>query len=213
MRVTCLIGVFLVGIVGLAQSRQQESLLRQRVSSIHLSTANVDDTLISLAKKYNVPVGNEVSSRRTRDSIGPSTQMELKNSTVEEILNALLKSHPDYRWHLADGVINISSSSASEPLLDTVIQEFEVKQQTIAEIKKALAERPEVQSVLSETNTEFQELTIMPGGNVEAPGKYSFTLRNASVRQILNCLILQTEGHYWTLVRLGNNKQLWIIAR
>jgi hypothetical protein len=206
--------VLIVGVVGLAQSQQQkQSLLGQRVSSIDLSTANVDETLISLAGKYNVPVGNEVSSRRSSGSVDAGFQLELKNATVEEILSLLLKNHPDYHWQLADGVINISSDSAPEPLLDTVIGQFEVKQQTIAEIKKDLAERPEVESVLSETNTEFQELTILPGGNAEALGKYTFTLQNASVRQILNRLVLQTEGHYWTLVRLGNNKQLWIIVR
>lgn len=212
IRVTCLIGLFLVSVIGLGYGQQQnDSLLRQRVASIDVSATNVDATLISLAAKYNVPVGNEVSSRKSSES--PQYQLELKNSTVEEILKVLFRNQPDYRWQVMDGVLNVSSSSTFEPLLDTVIGEFEVKEQTVSEIKKTLAERPEVQFTLSQTNTEFQELTILPGGNAEAPGKYTFSLHNANVRQILNRLILQTEGHYWTLVRLGNKKQLWIIVR
>lgn len=178
-----------------------------------LGSKNISEVLTSLAEKYNVPIANEISKRTASECATPASRLELKNATVEEVLNTIFEKRPDYHWQIADGVISISSISEPEPVFDTVIAEFSVKDRTVSEIKKALAERPEVQFVLSQTNTEFQELTILPGGNAEAPGKYTFTLHNATVRQILNRLILQTEGHYWTLVRLGNNKQLWIIVR
>lgn len=211
MRVLFLISVLLISL-GTAAAQERPDLLRRHIPSIKLGSKTISEVLTALAEDYDVPIANEISNETTKDATSSSVS-ELKNAQVEEILTTLFANRSEYRWQLTDGIIRVSSLSESEPLFDTVITDFCAKDQTVSEIKKALAERPEVQSVLSETDREFQEFTILPGGNAEPSGKYTFALNNATLRQILNRLILQTKGHYWTLVKLGNNKQVWIIVR
>lgn len=124
MRIISLIGLLLLGSVVHGQVAE-ESILKKTIPSIELCKGSRSEVLASLAETYKIPIGDEVSSPSTTETSSFADHCHLKSATVQEILDTLLKGRPDYHWQVADNVINISSFSTPEPLLDAVIPKFD----------------------------------------------------------------------------------------
>jgi hypothetical protein len=180
---------------------KKATYLDQKIPLTEVSRENASEILFKLASKFGVPIGLGVST--VEDNQPDGTETRIKAQTVKEVLDAVTTIHPDYIWSESDGVINVSARFQVDPLLDLVITDFNVEEKTVVEMKRMLSDKLAAELSTASLGIKISELaftrTAVPGN----PTKYSFSLRNKTVREIMNHIIRVTAAKYWTIVRWG----------
>lgn len=205
--------VLLIAIYGslLGQNITQDPL-KQRIVPAAIAKENIHQVLGALASNYTVSIADELPAEGSRVFDKHAPCLVIRDGTVADVLDAVVACKADYRWELVNGVVRVFSISSSDPLLDTVIEDFDIKEKTIGEIKFAIAETPEVRSTLLQLGCVMRELELVPGPLNENARRLSFSLHNVTVREILNHIIKAHGGKYWSVVKWGeNDRNLWIV--
>ena len=75
----------------------------------------------SLAKtkaqsNFNIPIGLEVSSADDL-SITKSITIDIKDGTLEDVLQSIMNHNPLYSWEIRDNVVNVFPQEANRDLL------------------------------------------------------------------------------------------------
>ena len=192
-----------------AQDRQI-GVLERRVAAIQVSSSNFHEVLGKLVYKYDVPIGIEVPPLDD-PPISTNVTIDIPNGNVRQVLDAVTTVAPHYTWKDVNGAINIVPIADKEPLLDVLIKDFRAADLTTDEISCAITESPEVKAALSEFGLRRNDTDIIPSGKPKNPKRYSFRLRDVSVRDALNYVIRTTDNRYWVLYRLGPRRQYFTI--
>jgi hypothetical protein len=160
-----------------------------------------------LASKHNVPIGIEIVPEETNERSDEGLQINVKDGTVKEALDAFVQIYPYYKWEEVNGVINISPKIEPDPLLETMISNFEVKQKNAAEISEAITKLPEVEIALRNDGLEAKRLTLLKSKPYDQWPKLSFTVQDKTVREILNHIIRTQNCKYWAVSRWGRSQK------
>ena len=215
--------IILANAISLGQSSTKNHLvllanpLEIPVSSLEVCDNKVGNVLATLASQYKVPIGVEVQLEKYDVEPQNAACLTVKNGTIRSVLKAITTLFPNYEWKETNGVINITYKNGLEeknPLLDAVINHFEVNQASIDDIKSIILQKSEVQANLNNSGFEVHEPALLPQLNYDTSSKFSFAMDNKSVREILNYIIGNTRNKYWSAVRWGeykDKKYLWII--
>jgi len=177
------------------QASQPPTILSKPVAAFSVRGVCLIDSLLTLGQQEQIPLGIEYVSR---EALEKPIGKEFHNTTVGEIVQALLGGGKGYTWRVRDGVLNISHKSVATGkgnLLDRVLPEFEISKCPIRTASAALYFalyrnlHPEVTGYAGDFD---------PGNpdNVGGP----LALRNAPVRHILNLL-----------VSAGDKKSAWVV--
>ena len=94
-----------------------QDLLRMPIDNLDLEAANIGLLLSEFASKQKVPIGLEVSPEDNLLHAKPM-RLQIKNATLADALNSIVKQNPLYTWKVQDEVVNVFPVEAKgDPLL------------------------------------------------------------------------------------------------
>ena len=117
-----LLPLLMMSSVRSAPGQDQSNRARQQQLRVVVFHGDLRLLLGSLAQTNGVVIGFET------DATSPLlVKVDARDVTFRQLLDVIVLGHPQYRWREVDGTIEFSPVSGGNPVLDTVIGNFDVK--------------------------------------------------------------------------------------
>jgi hypothetical protein len=146
--------------------------------------------LASLANPYGVTIGLELDTQRYQ-VVG----IALSDATVTDVMNAIVQSAKKYQWQQTGSFVEVWPLAGSNPLLETRISSFNVKDLSASEAFDRLLNLPEVQA-------NMRDLNLQRRAPAESPGKltssrFSVNLEGVTLREALDKIAQESHIDIW----------------
>ena len=151
-----------------------------------------DFTMIMAAvpNAYGVTVGLELDTQGYHH-----VRLSLENAAVTDVMNAIVQSSKKYQWRQTGGFIDVWPSAGSNPLLETRISSFNVKDVSPSEAFDRLLNLPEVQASMTALNLKRRAPDVSPGKL--SSSRFSVNLEGVSLREALNRIAHESRIEIW----------------
>jgi hypothetical protein len=197
--------------VGFAQRSGVEIVDRQ-IQSFQASSENISTVLEQFARQYKVPIGFEASTGAGAGSELKASRISVEKGTVKDALNSIVGAWPDYQWEQFGGVVNVFPRAHSDSLLNVVAAKFALENANKNDIVPALTQIPEVRRWSARTDLKLRNFSSLPGEPSEHLPRFSITIRNASIRTILNQTMKASSSYYWAYFRYGDHGKFFSLT-
>ena len=196
--------------------KENSDLLDKQVKEFYITADNIHLILLKISNELNVPIGFEKSFKD--DLLEDSTIIiEIKNGTLKDVLDAVIKQKNIYEWKLKDNVINVSPiigyrDSVIQQILETTVEKFSITKGTSRyNVRSDLGILPQISEILVDNDITFKNQAF-GSRDISVLGKnFSLELENISFESILNKIIKESETKYWIINRFGENKNFLLI--
>jgi hypothetical protein len=176
---------------------QQTSASKDQPLRVVQYDGDMAHLLANLTDTFGVTIGFEVDPKQPQ----PRVSFYVRDATLSDVLNAIVKSAPAYDWRERDGSIEVLPVRASSPLLDTRIDNFQVSEVDQIEAVNRLLKLPEVQANLRAMGLNQKETgSVSTETKVE---KFSINLDGVTMRQALSRIANESGGRFWIFRPLG----------
>lgn len=134
--------------------------------------------------------------------------LDLKDASIDEVFDSVVRQMSNYRWEMIDGVVNIYPKSDRDPnfvkLLDMDVEKFHLGEKaTLMHILSAVYELPEFEQFLEDQKLSVNRLRV--GGNeLMRRTPQDLKMSKVKIREILNSLA-KVKGGGW-LLRFSKKK-------
>jgi hypothetical protein len=160
-----------------------------------------------LANASHVPNGfeqvSEMMSQRNTSSSEP-IRIAFEKGTLTQVLDAIVAAESHYTWREWDGVINVLPRENVDPFLDIFISRFEVRRVTPDKAIRELTRTREVKRWMAHGGIQEGNFSGFP--IAEGAGRnISLDLSDATVRTVLNRILMAGGGWYWSYFRYGKD--------
>jgi hypothetical protein len=182
------------------------TLLDKRIFDFEENDAEAESILVRLAEEHKVPLGMEHVPLAPDGKRGKHINVKVERGTIRDVLNAITRADPRYEWVEADGVINVFPKQQKNSLLETTVDEFQVNQERADFAVDALMKLPEVKAKLEKMGLRFRNVISLPAG-VPNSFPHPFSIYKATVRQVLNRLMKESDSYYWSFGVYGDHKE------
>lgn len=198
-RITALVFALTICVMFASRVRgQQTSAPRTQTPAVIKYDGDMAFMLAHLTEIFGVPIGFEVDPQQPRPKVG----FYLRDPTLPDVLNAIVRSAPRYQWRESDGFIEVLPLEGSSPLLDTIISDFRVNNVDETEAINQLLKLPEVQAGI-----RAMSLSPRYPGNATAERKgekFSLSLEGVTMRQVLDRVAKENGARFWIFRRDTN---------
>jgi hypothetical protein len=209
VRAICVALLFAFAFVPEARGFDEPDLLSQPTRPTVIKAETLEGVLATLTSDYGVPIGIELVDEKST----PSRRMDLnlRETTLKDFLDAVVAKDPRYTWKLEGGVIHVRPSKERDALLsallDTKISHFGFTEGlTRYAIFNDLMKVPEIQTQL--IVADVAPLIFINFGLMHRVGKgISFQESNLTLRELLDRMLLKTDIKRWVLLRWGKNSE------
>lgn len=76
--------------------------------------------LSRIANEYRIPIGFENAAGG--NLLDRPISVKVKDGTIRDVMDALVRQAPDYEWKLADGVINVAPKRGRDSFLEGLLK-------------------------------------------------------------------------------------------
>jgi hypothetical protein len=180
------------------------------VDSFSVNEADMEEALRLLRRKdySRILIGFEKVSGKPNTKEDNSITLELKDTHIADVLNALCQADPRYTYQVIQGVlINVfpkGSMEDSHNLLNRPVGRFSVHGDYPAQgVIKGIGDLvPELRAHLREKREEyFAKKGIVPGspgaiGTGNMPSEFHLKFEGGTVRDVLNAVVLHSLRRY-----------------
>lgn len=174
-----------------------EAKLRQRATLIPRDEPLLEQ-LVEVAQQYRIPMGIELpKAARTAYA-----QLRPGDSTVQELLSAIVSQSPDLRLTVADGLVHVSSpAAASDPrnVLNLRLDKYCVKDRNIFQAEQELRLKIEMELHPDEYREGFVSSYGYPHGHPLALKKLTLCRPDVTVREVLDGLAEANGNALWVV--------------
>ena len=151
------------------------------------------ETLLKFAHEEHLPVAIEYVDRA---SIDQPVDVSLRNKTVRQALDSILRNGHGYGWRLRNGIVEITNTRASkhaEGQLNRVIPVFEISEGETVKLASAML----WWNLQIALEPGLKEKGF--GGSIMGRSSTlkSATLHNRTVREILSYIVLNSRAEGW----------------
>ena len=146
--------------------------------------------LAALPNTFGVTVGVELDSERSR-----LVRVSLLDATVTDVMNAIVQSSKKYQWRQTGGFVDFWPLTGGNPLLETRISSFNVKDISPSEAFDRLLNLPEVQANMTTLNLKRRAPDVSPGKLNSS--RFSVNLEDVSLREALNKIAQESRIEIW----------------
>jgi hypothetical protein len=112
--IAVVVSLIILGVAGSPSMAQETSAPRTQAPRVIKYDGDMALMLANLTEIYGVTIGLEVDPKRPRSRVS----FYLRDATLNDVLNAIVKSEPAYQWRERSGCIEVLPVEASSPLLD-----------------------------------------------------------------------------------------------
>ena len=193
-------------------SQTTSDLLKRRVQAVHVEAVNALVALSHIAEDYEIPIGVEAASRGK----GREIKVDVRDGTLRDVLDAVIKQDPRYEWKEEGGVINFIPRSDRDELsadvLGTTLKQFVVKKGVaLLDVKRDIVDQPEVNAKLDRAKV-VTRIGGFTGWDFRKPGPdFTLQMSNVTVREVLNQIIRTSDVKYWVVNRYGDNYEIFLL--
>lgn len=153
--------------------------------------------LASLPNTFGVTVGLELDTERHH-----VVRVSLRDATIRDVLNATVQSSKRYQWRQIGEFVDVWPIAGSNPLLDTTISSFNVKDLSPAEAFDQLFNLPEVQANMTALKLKRRAPDVSPGKL--SSSRFSLNLEGVSLREALNKIAQEARLEIWIFRNYSN---------
>jgi hypothetical protein len=188
---------FIAAVVPSALGNSDEILNTPLSSFVREKTA-VGNIAMGLATELSIPIGFEgLPEDPERDVTISAT-----NTNLRTLLNDIIRADPRYEWSIADdSIIDMYPRDKRERFLDVIIPHFRVDSETRNVALDQLTKTTTFARLLTSLNARLHTPFAGPPDSNQSGPKISIDLQNASVRRILNAIVISSHGVGWSAVR------------
>lgn len=203
-RKVCLLILAIAVLITPGAVARTEKGLDTSVGSFSRENTAMADIAIGIATELSVPLGFEGIPEDPEKRVSVS----VANTTLRGLFDTLIRLDPRYEWTVAeDGVINIYPRDRKERMLDITVPEFRVQGKTRRAAMDQLIGTPAVLDMLSSLNVVIRTpIAGLPSATDSGP-RVNLDLRNATIRRILNEILVGSGASAWSAVRYGDRLQ------
>jgi hypothetical protein len=174
---------------------QSSEPLTRHVDAFRVGGVTKLDALLGLGKQEHLPLGIEYLDR---DAVQTKVTVNLRDVTVEQVFGAVLGRTSGYKWRVDSGVANITHRGVLDDpkrnLLERRLRQFSIERVPLQDASLHLITALTLK-LYPKTPTIFGDY---PGGNLENTAG-PLKMDDATVRQILNCLVGQARDAAWVV--------------
>jgi hypothetical protein len=151
-----------------------------------------DFTMImaALPHAYGVTVGLELDTQHFYQ-----VSLHLEYPTITDVMNAMVQSSKKFQWRQNGDFIDVWPLAGGNPLLETRISSFNVKDLSPSEALDQLFNLPEVQGNMTTLNLKRRAPDGRPVKLSSA--KFSVNLEGVSLREALNKIAQESHLEIW----------------
>ena len=162
------------------------------VSSLRVIRYQGDFTmaLAGIPTAYGMTVGLELDTQRYQ-----TISLSLDDATLTDAMNAIVQSSKKYQWRQTGGFVDFWPLTGGNPLLETRISSFNVKDLSQSEAFDQLLNLPEVQASMTALNLKRRAPDGSPGKL--SSSKFSVNLEGVSLREALNKIARESRMEIW----------------
>jgi len=185
-----IVTVVVMGICGVSMS----GVMAQQPAPLTVRTIQYDGDftmiLAALPNTYGVTVGLELDTQRYH-----RVSLSLLDATVTDVMNAIVQSSKKYQWRQTGEFVDVWPITGGNPLLETRISSFNVKDLSQSEAFDQLLNLPEVQASMTALNLKRRAPDGSPGKL--SSSKFSVNLEGMSLREALNKIARESRMEIW----------------
>jgi hypothetical protein len=196
--------------------RLETSATNIAVMDLQIESKNINQLLAKIAYKYEVPISLEVATNEDLLK-GKNLKVQLKNGTLADVLNEIVKQKPSYTWEANERTVRVfPKTDYRDPLLQTLLEiriaHFIIRKSTVKlNFREALTCSPELKDLLASygvrpLNEGFSHSDFELFG-----GDFLLDLENMSVRSILDSVVQTSKTKYWFIKRDEEDKTFFLI--
>ena len=144
-------------------------------------------------------------------------RLQIKNATLADALNSIVKQNPLYTWKIQDEVVNVFPVDAKrDPLLkdvlETKLEKFSIPHgMTRFDLRQTLSKVPAIKTLLTQHQVVPENQSFMSRDFVPLGRGYGLEVSNVSVAALLNQVVRNSQTKYWVVLRHGDRKQYFVL--
>ena len=144
----------------------------------------------ALPSSYGVTMGLELDTQGHH-----AVRVSLQDATLTDVMNAIVQSVKKYQWRQTGRFVDVWPLAGSNPLLETRISTFNVKDLSASEAFDRLFNLTEVQANMTALNLKRRAPDIFPGK--VSSSRFSVNLEGVSLREALNKIAQESRIEIW----------------
>jgi hypothetical protein len=197
-----------------AQTRESE-ILDHHFDVVKIKQANLILALSTLANENGLPIGLEVAAARP-NSLEREINLDLKNSTLRDVLNAMVRQDSRYAWTSRGGTIYVYPTIDRDPLLldllATSLREFTVvSDRTTYRLRARILDLPEIKVKLQEAKASPFVIALTGADYGKLGDDFSLHVSDVTLKSLLDQIILHSAQKFWVLNRVGESKEYVVL--
>ena len=153
--------------------------------------------LSALGPSFGVTIGFEADPLKPYSEV----KVEVREATLPDVLNAIVKSEPRYQWREVDGVFEIFPIKGTSPLLEIMIGSLQLTDVSGAEATNQLMDLAEVRPVVMSMKLKSRAATTSARTSEQ---KFSINLSGVTLRQALDQIAKESGTKFWLFRKYGD---------
>jgi len=202
----------------LAQTPREENqgLITLPISNLALEASNINLLLSEFSAQTKIPIGLEVSPY---DDLSTTRiiRLQIKQGTLADALNSIVKQNSLYTWKIQDEVVNVFPTDANRDLLLREVLETKLEKFSLPRgagrftLRQTLSTMPAITMILTEHHVVPHVQSFMSRDFAPLGREYGLEASNVSVSALLNQVIRDSHTKYWIMLRCGDRKQYFVL--
>jgi hypothetical protein len=156
------------------------------------------DVVHRLAVKCHLVIG---VSGTMRDADALPINIEMKNGTLGEALDAVTKADPRFEWRQSNGAILLVTRLAPLALIDVTVHSFRTHHPQSWEIPDLLQDVPEIHDWLQDHKCALGNLRNKADHKPKTWPRFSIHAEGLSLSSILDQIALQSRSSEWDVIQ------------
>lgn len=151
----------------------------------------------ALPNAYGVTMGLELDTQGHH-----AVRVSLQDATLTDVMTAIVQSVKKYQWRQTGRFIEVSPLAGSNPLLETKIATFNVKDVSASEAFDQLLNLPEVQANMTALNLKRRAPDV--SAQKLSSASFSVNLEGVTLREALNKIAQESRIEIWIFRNYAN---------
>lgn len=137
------------------------------------------------------------------DRANDSVSVEIKNATIEDIFNAIVRANPKFAWEKSNGIVRFfpknNKNQTLQNLLDTKVAKFTIEpNSTVNVVAAKILNSTEIKAALLKSNTNYSSDTNNSSDkklNTDSPLEFS----DLTLQELLDRIVKETKAKFWSI--------------
>jgi len=201
---TLLLAQLAIGLFAVMTSAQEVVPIRNEPLRVVVYSGDMLTFMAQLSVTFETCFSFEIDPLEPR----PNLTFSVKDATLDDVMNAIVKAKPTYAWRRNGKTIEIYPVGHANPLLETRISSLRLSNTKLKEALQHLMYSSEINSAIA----NFGLIHGPIGGADDQSRSVSLSADNITLRQALN-QIAETSGvKFWSFELIGPNRDIVSIS-